>query len=724
MNECDVISAIRWEAEPDGVVRLIIDDPTQRANTMNSLFRESLRATVQRLRAERENLSGVILTSGKETMFFAGGDLNELYTATRADAAALYEEALSFKAVLRDLETLGLPVVAALTGTALGGGLELALACHRRIAVRAESARFGLPEVTLGLLPGGGGLVRTVRMLGVRRALDKVLLPGTRFTADQAFEVGLVDQVVDTAEDMLAAAREWISQNPAPVQPWDSAGSSVVGGEPMSGELAAALPALPALLRKQSKGAPVPADHHIMCAAVEGAQVDFASAMRLETRYLIDLVTAQVAKNLMKGQFFDPKHIHRGASRPDGHPRHSVGRVAIVGAGMMGAGIAYQCAASGIDVVLVDTTAESAERGKAYARKVLARRLARNEVTEAAAAAILARISPSGNVADTAGAELVIEAVYEDEGLKHQVWTDIDQVVARGTVMGSNTSTLPITGLAAAVAAPASFLGLHFFSPVDRMPLLEIIRGDLTDDATLAKAFDFARQIGKTPIVVNDSRGFFTSRVIGTMVNEGVAMLAEGVPPATIERAATTVGYPVGPMQLCDELNMELALSVFGETAKAAERAGVKRIPHPAEAVIAQMVEQGRAGRVHGAGFYDYEDGKRAGFWTGMAQQFGVADTRLPFRDVQERYLFIEALESVRCMEEGVITSVADANVGSMLGIGYPKWTGGVLQYINQYSGGPAGFLARAEELAERYGSRFAPPPLLATIAGRDELFA
>jgi 3-hydroxyacyl-CoA dehydrogenase / enoyl-CoA hydratase / 3-hydroxybutyryl-CoA epimerase len=719
-------SAIRWEKGDDGIVVLTMDAPGQSANTMNDLYKRSMAETVARLEAEKDDIAGVVITSAKKT-FFAGGDLNDLIAARPQDAQRVFDSSNEVKNSLRRLETLGRPVVAALNGAALGGGLEIALACHHRIAVAGSKAQFGFPEVTLGLLPGAGGVVRTVRMLGIENALLKLLLQGQRLSPEDARETGIVDDLVESPDDLLARSKAWVQANPEAAQPWDLPGYKVPGGTPATPKLAASLPAFPANLRKQLKGAPYPAPRNIMAAAVEGTQVDVDTAFRIETRYFVELVTGQTAKNMIQAFFFDMQGIQAGRSRPDGYEPWQATKVAVLGAGMMGAGIAYACARAGIDVVLKDVSSEAAEKGKGYSATVLDKAVKRGKLDQTKRDEVLARITPTDKAEDCAGADLVIEAVFENTELKHKVFAEIEPVVGADAVLGSNTSTLPITGLAEGVSGQDRFIGLHFFSPVDKMPLLEIISGAKTSDATLAKAFDLALQIKKTPIVVNDSRGFFTSRVIGTFVNEGLAMLGEGVDPMSIERAATEAGYPVGVLQLTDELNMELMKKIRVESERAAESEGRTHQPHPADAVLDTMLELERPGKARGAGFFDYADGKRTGLWSGLRDRFGSGASggeQPSFEDMKERMLFIEALESVRCMEEGVLTTVADANVGSILGIGFPAWTGGVLQYINGYPGGIAAFTARAEELAKQYGDRFAPPALLREKAASGERFA
>ncbi|MDV5149423.1 3-hydroxyacyl-CoA dehydrogenase NAD-binding domain-containing protein [Streptomyces sp. SBC-4] len=717
-------TTIRWEQDATGIVTLVLDDPNQSANTMNQAFRASITAIADRVEAEQDSIRGIIYTSAKKT-FFAGGDLKDMVQAGPEHARSIFEAALEIKNALRRIETLGKPVVAAINGAALGGGYEIALASHHRVALDAPGSKIGLPEVTLGLLPGGGGIARTVRLMGITDALLKVLLQGTQYTPKRALDNGLVHDVAATPEEMMAKAIGFIDAHPESRQPWDVPGHRIPGGTPSNPKFAANLPAFPANLRKQLNGAPYPAPRAIMAAAVEGSQVDFESASVIESRYFTELVIGQTAKNMIQAFFFDLQAVNSGASRPKGIAPRPVRKVAVLGAGMMGAGIAYSCARAGIEVVLKDVSAESAAKGKAYSEKLCAKAVARGRTTQEKADALLARITATSDVQALAGCDAVIEAVFEDTSLKHKVFQEIQHVVAPDALLCSNTSTLPISVLAEGVERQADFIGLHFFSPVDKMPLVEIIKGERTGDEALARAFDLVRQINKTPIVVNDSRGFFTSRVIGHFINEGVAMVGEGIEPASIEQAAAQAGYPAKVLSLMDELTLTLPRKIRNETRRAIEEAGGEWATHPGEAVIDRMVDEfGRPGRSGGAGFYEYaEDGKRGKLWPGLREHFGRPGYEIPFRDMQERMLFSEALDTVRLLEEGVLTSVADANIGSIMGIGFPAWTGGVLQYINGYEDGVAGFAARARELAETYGERFEPPALLVEKAERGEVF-
>ena len=715
---------IDWNIDADGILTLTMDDPDQGANTMNQTFQDSLRATVDRLEAERDSFTGIILTSGKST-FFAGGDLKLLQQAAPADAERIEEEINAMKADLRRLETLGKPVVACINGSALGGGLEIALACHRRIALDAKGSQIGLPEVTLGLLPGGGGVVRTVRMFGLQKALMEVLLQGQRRKPAAALEVGLVDQVVATPAEMLAAAREWIAANPESEQPWAAKGYKIPGGTPSNPKFAQMLPAFPANLRKQVKGAPMPAPHHIMSAAVEGAQVDVDTASLIETRYFVDLATGQVAKNMIQAFFFDLQHISKGGIRPEGYEKFQPRKAAVLGAGMMGAGIAYVCARSGMEVVLTDVSQESADKGKAYSQGLLDKAVSRGKMTEAQRDQILDRIVATDNMQDVKGADLLIEAVFEDPTLKADVYSQVEPLLADNALLGSNTSTLPITGLAQGVSRPKDFIGLHFFSPVDKMPLLEIVVGEETSDETIARAVDVALQIKKTPIVVNDSRGFFTSRVIGTFIGEAAAMLGEGIPAPSIEQAALQSGYPTGPLALFDEVSLTLGRRIREASREAAAAEGWDFPEHPSYPIVDKMVlEFERGGRAAGAGFYDYADGKRVELWPGLVEHFGgPVQPEIPFEDIKDRMLFVEVLDSVRCFDEGVLRSVPEANIGSIFGIGFPAWSGGVLQFINGYPGGVGAFVERANELAANYGDRFSPPESLIEMAADGRRF-
>ncbi|WP_030441609.1 3-hydroxyacyl-CoA dehydrogenase NAD-binding domain-containing protein [Actinoplanes subtropicus] len=667
---------IRYDRDANGVVTLTMDDPDQSANTMNPAYVAAMTAALDRLEAERDEVTGVIVTSGKTT-FFAGGDVPMMATATAADAPRLRDLLGTIKRDLRRLETYGRPVVAAVNGAALGGGLEIALACHHRVALDAPGTRLGFPEVTLGLLPGAGGVTRTVRKLGLAPALTTWLLTGRRMRPQDAQENGLVDEIAATPAELITRAKDWIGKNPGAAQPWDRPGYRMPGGTPATPKLAAQLPAFAATLRKQLKGNRLPAPEAILATAVEGAQVDFETAQLIETRHLITLLTGRIAKNMMGALFFDLRAVNGGLARPRAEVLPAT-RVAVLGAGMMGAGIAQACARAGLEVIVKDMTPELAAKAAGPG------------------------IRTTADVEDLRGCDVVIEAVFEDPALKAKVFAEVEPVLAPGALLASNTSTLPITGLAESVSRPADFIGMHFFSPVGKMPLLEIVVGERTRDEAVARAFDLGRRIGKTPIVVNDGRGFFTSRVIGKFLDEALGMLAEGVPAPSIEQAALQAGYPTGPLALADEVSIKLVQRIRRQFEAAA---GAGFVRQPSHDLVDAMVDQhDRPGRAGGRGFYAYADGKRTGLWDGLAGLATDEGRAIPFADLSDRFLFAEALDARACLAEGVLRTEEDGNVGSILGIGFPAWTGGVLRFAHQH----ADFPGRAAELAARYGERFA----------------
>lgn len=705
------MSAIRYDIDEQQILTLTIDMPGQSANTMNSDFRAALSETVSRVQQDLANISGIILTSGKRT-FFAGGDLNELYSVTPDQAGEFEDMVNNLKRQMRILETCGKPMVAAINGSALGGGLELCLACHHRIVLDDEAIQLGLPEVTLGLLPGGGGTQRLPRMIGLEAAFP-YLMEGKKANPQAALKAGIVDAIASGTDDMLQQAHAYIAANPKVAQPWDKKGFKVPGGGPQHPAMAQKLAIAPAILRQKTRGC-YPAPEAILSAAVEGVQVDYDNGEKIETRYFAELVTGQVAKNMTGTFWFQLNAIKAGESRPKGVEPAKFSKVGILGAGMMGAGIAYSTASRGLSVVLKDVSTEGAEKGKSYSRKLLDKKVSRGRMTAEAQEEMLARITPTASAEDLAGCDLVIEAVFEDSALKAKVTEEAESQLMEGGIFASNTSTIPITQLAKASARPEQFIGLHFFSPVDKMQLVEIIVGEKTSDDTLARAFDYVQQIGKIPIVVNDSRGFFTSRVFGTFVNEGVAMVREGIHPASVENAGLLSGMPVGPLAVCDEVSLTLIQHVRNQSRKDIEAAGQDWQGHPAESLIDAMVNQhDRKGKAAGGGFYDYPASGKKHLWPGLAELFTQPEAAqaADLQTLKDRLLFIQSIETVRCLEEGVLRTVEDANVGSIFGIGFAPWTGGAIQYINQY--GVRQFAERAQTLADQFGERFTPPSLL-----------
>ncbi len=710
------MSAIQYQKTADHIVILTFNSPNQSANTMNADFRAALTEVVNQLKAD-DNVSGIIFRSAKKT-FFAGGDLDELIQATPAHATEFFNMIEEMKAQLRYIETCGIPVVAALNGTALGGGWEIALCAHQRIALNDPKTKFGLPEVTLGLLPGGGGIVRTVRLLGLQTAFP-LLLEGKQLSVKTAQSLGLVHDTADSLDELLDKSISWIKAHPQSQQPFDVKGYKIPDGSPSTPAVAQMLAIAPAMLRDKTKGC-YPAPEAIMSAAVEGAQVDVDTALTIESRYFSYLATGQVSKNMIGTFWHGMNSIKSGAHRPQEIALWQAKKVGILGAGMMGAGIAYVTASKGIAVILKDVSIEAAEKGKAYSQKLLDKKVSQGRIHAEQRDQILGLIKTTLDARDLQDCDLIIEAVFENQQLKAQVTQEAEQYLAADGIMASNTSTLPISHLAQASQDQSKFIGLHFFSPVDKMQLVEIIKSQNTSDETLAKAFDFVQQIGKLPIVVNDSRGFFTSRVFGTFVQEGLRLLAEGVHPARIEMAALKAGMPVGPLAIQDEVSLTLTEHITNETRKALQAEGKERPVSPVDDVIHTMIHQfNRKGKAAGAGFYDYPEAGKKQLWSGLSHW--NQNSEISEQEMMERFLFVQALDTVRCLEEGVLQSAVEGNLGSIFGIGFPAWTGGALQYLNQY--GLASALARAKTLEQQYGERFNTPELLKAKASRTEPF-
>ena len=700
------MSAIQYLKNDDGIIILTLDSPNQSANTMNADFRVALENVVSKLKSET-SITGIILRSAKKT-FFAGGDLDELIQARLEDATPFFEMIQKMKAEFRYIETLGVPVVAALNGTALGGGWEIALGCHARIALNDPKTKFGLPEVTLGLLPGGGGIVRMVRLLGLQNAFP-FLMEGKQFGVDKAKSLGLIQDTAETAEELMDKAIAWVKANPKSQQPFDVKGYKIPGGDPKTPAVAQMLAIAPAMLRDKTKGC-YPAPEAIMAAAVEGAQVNVDTALTIESRYFTYLATGQISKNMIGTFWHGMNAIKAGASRPKDVEKWQATKVGVLGAGMMGAGIAYSTAIKGVPVVLKDVSVENAEKGKAYSQKLLDKKVSQGRMTAEKRDQVLSLITATASAEDLKGCDLIIEAVFENQELKAKVTQEAEAFLVEGGVMASNTSTLPITGLANASKDQANFIGLHFFSPVDKMQLVEIIKGKNTSAETLAKAYDYVQQIGKIPIVVNDSRGFFTSRVFGTFVQEGLRLLHEGVNPARIEMAALKAGMPVGPLAIQDEVALTLSEHVANETRKALQAEG-KDLPRSgADDVIQTMIHTfDRKGKAAGAGFYDYPEGGKKHLWEGL--NHWKQDVDISEQEMIDRFLFVQSLDTLRCYEENVLESVIDANIGSIFGIGFAPWTGGAIQFLNQYGLDQA--VQRANELEAKYGERFKAPQRL-----------
>ncbi|HEV7577891.1 MAG TPA: 3-hydroxyacyl-CoA dehydrogenase NAD-binding domain-containing protein [Caldimonas sp.] len=699
------METLRYELA-DGIVTITFDAPDSSVNTMTLAWQRDFAAAAAQARADKEKIRGIVLASAKST-FFAGAALKNLLTLEAKDAASGFAEIEAMKASFRTLETLGRPVVALLAGSALGGGWEVALIGHARFAVDDASIRFGTPEVSLGLIPGATGITKTVRKLGLMAA-QPYLLEGKLFGPREAEALGWIDGLADSADALRAMAIEWIGANPDATQPWDRRDYRMPGGTPASPKIAAAIAVAPAVLAQKTRGL-YPAAQAILEAMVEGALVDYDTATRIESRKLAKVMVGQTARNMIQAFFFDLNAIKSGKARPKGFAPWRPAKVGVLGAGMMGAGIAHANAARGIACVLKDVSTEKAAAGLAAIRKVTAGQVKRGALDEAGEAKLLALVTPAADARALDGCDLIVEAVFENRALKGEVTREAEPMLAADGVFASNTSTLPITGLAAASRRPERFVGLHFFSPVHKMKLVEIIRGKQTSDETIARAYDYVIALGKTPIVVNDARGFFTSRVFGTYVMEGAAMLAEGIAAPLVEHAALAAGMPVGPLAVLDETSLALSVHVLEQTRADWQAEGRAYVPSAGEALVEKMVKTlGRPGRAGGGGFYDYPAGAPKRLWPGLATNFAKAGAAADIGALKQRLLYRQSIETARCLAEGVLTSVAEANIGSIFGIGFPAWTGGAIQFIA--AEGRATFLANAAALAGRHGDRFAIP--------------
>jgi len=701
--------SVTFDVDASGIGLVTFDQPGRAMNVLNPSLLGGFAALLERLEKD-DALKGLVLTSSKPS-FIVGADIDQLSQITTAEQAFQLGEEL--KALLRRMEKCGKPVVAALNGTTLGGGLELALACHARFAIDDPKAKIGLPEVKLGLLPGGGGTQRLPRLIGIQKSFE-LIAQGTELSPAKALGLGILTELAGSREELLAKARAWCLANPRPVQPWDGKGFRIPGGDSKSPAVVQMLAIAPSMANAKAHGN-YPAITHIMSCLFEGCLLDIDSALQVESRYFAACIVSQASRNMIGTLWYQLNAIKKGQSRPASQPQGKVKKVGILGAGMMGAGIAYVSAKAGIEVVLLDTAQENAEKGKAYSQGLLDKALARGKTTQEKRDALLARILPTMRYQDLQGCDLVVEAVFEDRAIKADCTKLAEAVIGEDAVFASNTSTLPITGLAQVSRRPANFIGLHFFSPVDKMPLVEIIVGQHTSDETLARGFDYVLQIGKTPIVVNDSRGFYTSRVFATYVMEGIAMLAEGVHPRSIEVAGVKAGMPMPPLALQDEVSLSLSLHVSDQTRRDLEAEGRSHPVHPGEAVLRQLGgELGRVGKKAGKGFYDYQ-GKEKALWPDLTRLYPPRTDQPAQHELVDRLMFIQANEAARCFEENVVRSVADANIGSIFGWGFAPHQGGALQFINAM--GARHFVERSRELARQHGARFEPAAIVVKMA-------
>lgn len=704
---------IDYNVDGDGVATITWNMTDRSMNVLNDGSIAAFKEAVTKAIADKA-VKGVIVASAKPD-FVAGADLINLFKDVEPET--MFGFSMNLQKLFRDIEKAGKPFVAAIPGTALGGGLEICLACHRRIAADNPKALIGLPEVTIGLLPGAGGTQRLPRLIGVRNALP-MLLEGRKVDVKTALGMGILDEVVPAAE-LLGRAKAWILTDGAAncSKPWDQKGYRMKDAA-MTPAGAQTFTAGNAMLRAKTQGN-YPAAQHIMSCVYEGSLVDIDTALRIESRYFIACARSDAARNMIRSLFISVGEANKLANRPKGVPTQSYSKIGILGAGMMGAGIAFAASAAGLQVVLLDSSQAAADKGKSYSAGLLDKRVAAKKLKPELRDAQLALITPTTDYALLQGCEMVIEAVFEDRSIKADVTKKAEAQLAETAIFASNTSTLPITGLAEASARPANFIGLHFFSPVDKMPLVEIIRGKQTSDETLARAMDFVKKIRKTPIVVNDSRGFYTSRVFATYVNEGLTLLAEGVNPALIENAGKMAGMPVGPLALADEVSLELMHRVRQQTKK---DLGDAYKADGSEPVLTLMVEKlGRLGKKAGKGFYDYpSDGKKR-LWAGLAEQFPQAAEQPDVQDVIKRLVFIQSVETARCLEENVVVDVRDADVGSIMGWGFPPFRGGTVSNIDTVGVKP--FVAECDKLAQKFGTRFTPPKLLRDMAEQGKRF-
>jgi len=718
----------KLDIDGDGIALVTWDSPGRSMNVIDPKVIEELSAIVEQVAADA-TIKGAVVTSGKET-FSAGADLTLLETLGRlfadlakskgpeAAATALFEESRKLSLLYRRLETSGKPWAAAVNGTALGGGFELTLACHHRVAAQNPRTRLGLPEVKVGLFPGAGGTTRVARMLPPADALQ-FLLKGDQLRVERAKAMKLVDAVVPAA-DLLKAAKEWVKANPKAKAPWDQDGFRLPGGPVYSKAGMMVFPPANAIYRRETSDN-YPAARAIMQVVYEGLLVPFDTALRIESRWFAKILRSPEAAAMMRTLFVSLQEINKGARRPAAVPAAKLKRVGIIGAGFMGASIGYVTAGAGMEVVLIDRDQESADKGKAVSQKLISDQVNKGRASAAERDTLLARITPTADYGALKDCDLVIEAVFEDAGVKAATIAKAQAAMGPGVIFGSNTSTLPISALAEKFGDPARFIGIHFFSPVERMMLVEIILGKQTGEAALATALDYVRAIRKTPIVVNDSRGFYTSRVVGTYLREGHLMLAEGIPAAMIENVGRMAGMPVGPLALNDEVAVDLAWKIL----KATEAAlGPAAIDPGQKALLAEMVEKrGRLGRKNGKGFYDYPEKGPKKLWPGLAelQPRRLDPDTIDVAEMKHRLLGIQALETARCFEENVLTDVREADVGSILGFGFAPFSGGTLSYIDMM--GTKRFVALCETLAKKCGPRFAPSKLLVEMAQKGESF-
>ena len=725
------LETFSFDVDADGIAVATFDVPGRSMNTLTAKAIADLGSIADEV-GSNAAIKGLVITSGKTSGFCAGADLGELGGGglgggARADDAeaklkAAFDRSFQMNKILRNLETCKKPVACALNGLALGGGFEVALGCHYRIAANDNpKLQLGLPEAKVGLMPGGGGTQRLPRLIGAQAAAP-YLLQGDSMTAEQAKGLGVVHELAPTAQ-LVGRAKEWIKANPNAKAPWDDAKFKVPGGGPNS---PGGLPVFTfgnAMVAKQTWGN-YPAQKHILSAVYEGLSVPIDAGLRIESRYFVKTLMTPEAKGMIRSLFLSMQDLSKGASRPAGYPTFEIKKAVVVGAGLMGAGIAYVQAKAGIPTVLLDVSQESADKGKAYSQRIVDKDVSRGKLSKEKGEALLALITPSTDYSLVKGADIVVEAVFENSELKAKVTAQIEEHLGETSVMGTNTSTLPITGLAKASKRPANFIGIHFFSPVERMGLVEIIKGKETTEETLAKTMDYVLKIRKTPVAVNDFRGFYTSRVFGTYPEEGMTMLAEGIAPAIIENVGRMAGMPMGPLEVSDSVGIDTILKIGRESAKVSGRSYEQ---NPVGDVVAWIVEdQKRVGRKAGKGFYDYNDqGKVSRLFPDLGKKIEAKVTECPPElkaEITKRFLYRQCVEVARCFEEGVINDARDADIGSILAWGFAPYSGGVCSFMD-LKVGVKKFVEECDVLAEKYGERFRPNALLRDMAAKGQTF-
>jgi len=707
------------DVDADGIALVTFDVPGRSMNTLTGAVMKEIPEWVERIKTD-DAIKGAVLTSGKASGFCAGADLGDMAGGMLAGGSLqdAYDAGWKLNGALRALETCGKPVAAAINGLALGGGLELTLACHYRVVGDDNKIQLGLPEIKVGLFPGGGGTQRLTRLIGVQAAM-MAMTEGKSFRPNDAKGAGVVHEVVAKGTE-VEAAKAWIKGGGKAVQPWDDKSFKLPGGGPYHPVGVQNFIVGNAMIRKQTYGN-YPAATNLMKAVYEGVQVPMDAALRIETRYFIKTLMTPQAQAMIRSLFLSKQELDKGAVRPAGVPKSDPKKVTVLGAGMMGAGIAYVQALAGIETILIDRTQEDADKGKAHVEELLKKRLSRGQIDQAKYDALLGSVTATTDYDLIKGSDLVIEAVFENREIKAEVTRRAEAQLAPGAIFGSNTSTLPITGLAEASVRPEDFIGIHFFSPVDKMMLVEIILGEKTGEAAIAKSLDYILKIKKTPIVVNDGRGFYTSRCFATYVAEGLAMLEEGYAPALIDNIGRMTGMPRGPLEMHDDVALDLSVKVAKQTAI---DLGDAYVPLQGAEIVRTMVEDlGRYGRKNGKGFYEY-DSKPKTLWKGLSDLAPVKindSTPELVEDQKQRLLYRQAVEVAKCWEEGVISDPREADVGAILAWGFAPWTGGPITFIDQT--GLKAFVAKADEYAERYGDRFKVPQLLRDMAAKGETF-